>query len=438
MPSDYPNGEATLAGQGVGGAQQVPGMNGGGAGGRPGVYGVAGAPHGPSSQAPFYGGGDPDTYHYAGAGMSVSVRWDLSELQEALIRAYGFLSNFPTAAVVNDQAAYGLKYSIQAHTPVGPARDLSGSKAANLGAYGSETNPRPYLTRWTRSENDQSVVTDDMKEMGRQYSKLINDYNNYGPKTEKLRGLEREAASLGYDVKKLSRDADAYDSFIRDVSKKKGMGGGKGGGGGRGGMAMASAPGDANGNLFESIDVRCLGDGPNAVMHAQSLSYYGWFVESGNRNTLKPRTRINKWFDTDVMIPFAQLGDYPYFKTMSGLQDSGFVRGRNDAGQMENQSQQMNTLMFSAEPNGENEGYHMVERGMEDFVTKLALQWDGLAGRGLDAVWQGGRPQHVALANVGRNMRAISAPTKTKIMGFGNTSVWRGAGGRFVSKGEAE
>jgi hypothetical protein len=423
-------------------------MSSGGAGGRPGTYGIVGAPKGPESIPPFTGGGDPDIYHHVGAGMSFSVQWDMTELQVALANAYNFLSNFPSAAIVNDQAAFGLKYSIQAHTPVGPGRDLGGSKAAQSGAYGSETNPRRYLTRWTRSQNDQDIITDDMRSVGKSMKGYLQEFERYGgAKSEGGRVLAAELRGLGYDPIKVARGQTDFDGVVRDVAKKRGLGGGKGGGrGGRGGLAMASAPGDANGNLFESIDVRCIGDGPNAVMHAQALSYYGWFVETGNRNVLKPKVPLRNEGYNSTYLPSWQLGDYPFVKKIqnwrkeagAGETSTPYSVNSTDRQGNDTGSQESPWIRFDRADNGSNDGYHMVERGMEDFVTRLGLQWNGLAGRGLDAVWQGRQAPHTALAGVGKQMRRVSAPVRTNVAAFGGGKAWRGGNpsntGQFSKK----
>ena len=408
-----------------------------------GTQALPGGSQGPMSQGPFVGAqfgrypaGAPQgsAMHYLGVGFGFA--WDMSEIGEALDRSFAFLSNYPSAALVSDRAAFALRYCIQNHVPIGPARDLSSSKAAEAGAFG--TGPisaagRAEISRLlqeakaggTTEQLTQAELDRGLKDIFR----IMNDMER--ARGERRRGLEAELRGLGIDPKRAG-DFDYVQTKARaNMSRARGVAAGR-----------VSIPGNPSGKLFDSIGVDATGTGPTAVMRAESVSYYGWFVEHGVRQAMRPVIEFPHP-NMATAIHRDQIGAYPWVGGMladransgnwssAGDIAAGTLRGAG-AGDMEG-SMSMETPPFIAfvPASGSIEGAHFMEKGLSDFVTKLHLSWGSLASRGHDAVWYGKASPARELAKRKRLRVGFSyVPTAT---GFGDTPVIRGAGGKFVS-----
>lgn len=418
---------------------QVPGVSNIGASGVN-VVGVAGN-IGPQSVQPYIDGSFSGSgqYHHLGVGMRMQLDMQMEPLAAAVVRAYGYGEAFVTAATVNERAARGLRNSIQKHTPIGPSRDLTGSKAQLAGASGTgkamgNAELLQELGRRKIGGDQPGGLTPEFKALGKEMAALANMYHNSGGR----RGQEFAgyAAGAGITGKALSSGEYNYEAIVDHVATKRGIEKNARSGGGRGGVA--SAPGDPNGSLFESIDVRATGDGPNSVMMAKSLSYYGWFVEVGARRVLKPRMPLDPFAtppaygsNNVTWLPLARIGNYGYFSSMIDARDGG-VTIKGDSGQAEAGSGKTPTIMFEdVGSNGENEGFHFIERGVEDFMKQIGLQMDGVFNRGLQQVWNDRASVPSALKSVSRRLVVVGGGP-TQITGFGNTQVWRGAGGKFT------
>jgi hypothetical protein len=379
-------------------------------------------------------------YHYMGAGMGFNVLWDVGELATALAKAYGVLSNYPTTAMVSEKAAFGLKHSIQVHTPIGPPRGSAYKPTQNRAYVGLAQNSDASASRAAliqdlnrRGGPKTSQMTNDFKMTAAELGKYYDAYSRASGSMK--RNIEQAASAEGINLpelhKALKGAEDMGAAYEREIAKLASSRGQSAGGGGRyitnvkGRGGLVHAPGEAEGNLFQSIDVTCVGDGPNAVMMAQTLSYYGWFMEHGADRVLKPVVGTKRYYGNEVFVHAAQLGDYPYFGAMMGARNeaAGNVTLGKDG--KPSGSTTFEFIMFRQQDNGHTEGFHMLEKGLDDFATKLGLQWGALAQRGLDHVWRQKRSVMEAERMIVRQLR-VTGPVQTAVHAFGGGFSYRG------------
>jgi len=410
-----------------------------------GTQALPGGSQGPMSQAPFagtqfgrYPAGAPQgsAMHYLGVGFGFA--WDMSEISAALDRSFSYLTNYPSAAIVSERTAFALRAMIQNHVPIGPARDLSGSKAASLGAFGTTISAagRAEIDRLLKEQAKGGGGTSEQLTQA-ELDRGLKDLFELNTKWERARGEQKRQLSdlmrrnYGVDPKKMNNFSYVQSQVGRTMRSARGVASGR-----------VSIPGNPSGKLFDSIGVDATGTGPTAVIRAESVSYYGWFVEHGVRQAMRPVIEFPHP-NMVTAIHEAQIGAYPWVRGMlndratsggwssAGDIAAGTLRGAG-AGDMEG-SMSMETPPFIAfvPASGSIEGAHFMEKGLSDFVTKLHLSWGSLASRGHDAVWYGKASPARELAKRKRLGVGFSyVPTAT---GFGDTPVIRGAGGKFVS-----
>lgn len=424
----YPSAPPTVPGSTIG-THGTPGSSGGPFAKEP--FSTPAVGRYPNEQAPQGTG-----MHYVGVGMS--MYWDVSELSDALDRSFAYLSNYPSAAVVSERAALALRSCIQEHVPIGPARDLRRSKAAETGAFGSgdiSAATRAEIAALLQKAKQGGGTAEELSRAEidagiREMFDVIKQEERARTPAQK-REFQAQLKALGIDPKR-SGDFDHIETVARARAGRAR----------RAASGRVHIPGDPSGRLYDSIQVDGQGDGPSAVLRAESVSYYGWFVEHGVRQTYRPTIKIGKHVSASFYVHGDQLGAYDWVAGMLRDRNDDFgsisVTGQATALREAGHSEMEQSSLFDTPPyiafvpaSGTIEGAHFMEKGFSDFVNKLNLSWASLATAGHNAVWYGKDDPARQLAK--RKRLGVGFSYVSGATGFGNTPVIRGAGGKFVS-----
>lgn len=323
--------------------------------------------------------------HYLGASMGVRLRIDAQGYINGLRGVMAEHGDFPGVATVASGAADELRDAIRRHTPIGPYRDTSMSKADKLAGIlgGSGVAIDDVYDRdaaWpagpvtfdqvaamsSRYESDARKLEADLREVEAQLA-FVNGIG--GRKAgSSLKWAQRFVAALTPEEAAYRKGKSLRRAKLAKV---------------RGRHTVVAGQLNASGKLHDSIVVKGTATRGAALLVATSTSHYAWFVEHGVVQAMTPTWDISSRAATRINL--SQLGNYPYFVRMindrkeergSDSDWLGFVFSGNTLGyevtQRKGDSGGLNYRIGGKAARGFSpptsfKGAHMFEKGFNDF-----------------------------------------------------------------------